>query len=169
MAFTFTSCEDVPNPFGQIVPPNGSGDDVVEFEPAGSGTLADPYNVQAIINTVSALEAGVGLEKEMYVKGYVTSIPNNGISSSYNNATFYISDDKEGNNRKAVEIIADQVHFCESKRSREDDGEDRAAQARAAAGTLPAPDASGTIPLKAQSSNRYDAADDPRLDDDLPF
>ena len=77
MAFTFTSCEDVPNPFGQIVPPNGSGDDVVEFEPAGSGTLADPYNVQAIINTVSALEAGVGLEKEMYVKGYVTSIPNN--------------------------------------------------------------------------------------------
>ena len=99
MAFTFTSCEDVPNPFGQIVPPNGSGDDVVEFEPAGSGTLADPYNVQAIINTVSALEAGVGLEKEMYVKGYVTSIPNNGISSSYNNATFYISDDKEGNNR----------------------------------------------------------------------
>ena len=99
MAFTFTSCEDVPNPFGQIVPPSGGGDDVVEFEPAGSGTLADPYNVQAIINTVSALEAGVGLEKEMYVKGYVTSIPNNGISASYNNATFYISDDKEGNNR----------------------------------------------------------------------
>ena len=99
MAFTFTSCEDVPNPFGQIVPPSGGGDDVVEFEPAGSATLADPYNVQAIINTVSALEAGVGLEKEMYVKGYVTSIPNNGISASYNNATFYISDDKEGNNR----------------------------------------------------------------------
>ena len=23
MAFTFTSCEDVPNPFGQILPPNG--------------------------------------------------------------------------------------------------------------------------------------------------
>ena len=77
--------------------------------------------------------------------------------------------DKEGNNRKAVEIIADQVHFCESKRSREDDGEDRAAQARAAAGTLPAPDASGAIPLKTPPTVRYDEADDPRLDDDLPF
>lgn len=99
VAFTFTSCEDVPSPFGQILPPSGGGDDVVEFEPAGSGTQADPYNVQAIINTVSALEAGVTLEKEMYVKGYVTNIPNNGISASYNNATFYISDDKDGNNR----------------------------------------------------------------------
>lgn len=98
MAFTFTSCEDVPNPFGQILPPNGE-EEAVEFEPAGSGTLAEPYNVQAIVNIVSALEAGVALEKEYYVKGYVTSIPNNGISASYNNATFYISDDKEGNNR----------------------------------------------------------------------
>ena len=98
MAFTFTSCEDVPNPFGQILPPNGE-EEAIEFEPAGSGTLAEPYNVQAIVNIVSALEAGVALEKEYYVKGFVTSIPNNGISSSYNNATFYISDDKEGNNR----------------------------------------------------------------------
>ena len=98
MAFTFTSCEDVPNPFGQILPPNGE-EEAVEFEPAGSGTLAEPYNVQAIVNIVSALEAGVALEKEYYVKGYVTNIPNNGISASYNNATFYISDDKEGNNR----------------------------------------------------------------------
>ena len=98
MAFTFTSCEDVPNPFGQILPPNGE-EEAIEFEPAGSGTLAEPYNVQAIVNIVSALEAGVALEKEYYVKGYVTNIPNNGISASYNNATFYISDDKEGNNR----------------------------------------------------------------------
>ena len=27
MAFTFTSCEDVPSPFGEVVPPKG--DDVV--------------------------------------------------------------------------------------------------------------------------------------------
>ena len=99
MAFTFTSCEDVPSPFGKILPPNGGDDDVVVIDPAGSGTKADPYNVQAIVDIVSALEAGVALEKEYYVKGIVTSIPNNGISASYNNATFYISDDEAGSNR----------------------------------------------------------------------
>lgn len=99
MAFTFTSCEDVPNPFGQILPPGG-GDDVVVIDPAGSGTQADPYNVQAIINIVSALDASTTLEKEYYVKGIVTNIPegDKGISTSYNNATFYISDDADGNN-----------------------------------------------------------------------
>jgi hypothetical protein len=100
MAFTFTSCEDVPNPFGQILPPSAGGDEVVVIEPAGSGTQADPYNVQAIIDIVSALDASTTLEKEYYVKGTVTNIPegDKGISTSYNNASFYISDDTDGSN-----------------------------------------------------------------------
>ena len=100
MAFTFTSCEDVPNPFGQILSPSAGGDDVVVIDPAGSGTLADPYNVQAIIEIVSALDASTTLEKDYYVKGIVTNIPegDKGISTSYNNASFYISDDTDGNN-----------------------------------------------------------------------
>ena len=100
MAFTFTSCEDVPNPFGQILPPGGGDDVVVDIPPTGTGTQADPFNVQAIINTVSALEANATLEKEYYVKGIVTNIPegDKGISTSYNNASFYISDDTDGSN-----------------------------------------------------------------------
>lgn len=100
MVFTFTSCEDVPNPFGQILPPSASGDSPQTIDPAGSGTLADPYNVQAIIEIVSALDASTTLEKDYYVKGIVTNIPegDKGISTSYNNASFYISDDTDGNN-----------------------------------------------------------------------
>lgn len=75
--------------------------------------------------------------------------------------------DRDGNNRKAVEVVADQVHFADSKRQ-EDDGEDRAAQARAAAGTMPEAHG-GFIPLKSAPAVAYDTADDPRLDDDLPF
>ena len=58
MAFTFTSCEDVPNPFGQILPPGGN-EEVETFEPAGSGTLADPFNVQGVLEYVTALGADV--------------------------------------------------------------------------------------------------------------
>ena len=40
-AFTFTSCADVPSPFGDIVKPDSG--DVVVIEPSGTGTEADPY------------------------------------------------------------------------------------------------------------------------------
>lgn len=98
MAFTFTSCEDVPTPFG-ITPP-GADDEVITIDPAGSGTQADPYNVQSIIDLISSQDADTPLARELYVKGIVTNIPEGsaGISASYNNATFYISDDADGNN-----------------------------------------------------------------------
>ena len=68
-------------------------------EAKGSGTLDDPFNVQAIINYVSALAADVDTKQDYYVKGIVTSIPNNGISTQYNNVSFYISDDKSASNK----------------------------------------------------------------------
>ena len=46
MAFTFTSCEDVPEPFGQPINPNGP-EEVIE--PTGTGTEADPFNIAAAI------------------------------------------------------------------------------------------------------------------------
>jgi hypothetical protein len=55
--------------------------------------------VAAIAQFVGALEADVDTEKELYVKGIVTEIPANGISTKYNNLTFYISDDKAGSNK----------------------------------------------------------------------
>ena len=65
----------------------------------GTGTQNDPFNVQAIINYVSALQADVDTKQDYYVKGIVTSIPNNGISTQYNNVSFYISDDKAASNK----------------------------------------------------------------------
>ena len=97
MAFTFTSCEDVPNPFGQILPPGAGGDDVETFTPEGSGTLADPFNVQGVLEYVTALGADVQSDKDVYVKGYITTIKEQ-YSAQYGNAQFTISDSKEGGN-----------------------------------------------------------------------
>ena len=71
-AFTFTSCEDVPSPFGTVVQPD-SGEEVV-IEPQGSGTKSDPYNVAAALEFVSGLGADIPSDKEIYVKGFVTGI-----------------------------------------------------------------------------------------------
>lgn len=68
-------------------------------EAKGTGTEADPFNVAAIIKYVSGLEADVDTKQDYYVKGIITEIPNNGISTQYNNLTFYISDDKAGTNK----------------------------------------------------------------------
>ncbi len=97
MAFTFTSCEDVPSPFGKIVPPNGGGEEEETFEPAGSGTQADPYNVQGVLEYITALGADVQSDKDVYVKGYVTTIKEQ-YSAQYGNAQFTMSDSKEGGN-----------------------------------------------------------------------
>ena len=96
MAFTFTSCEDVPNPFGQILPPGGD-DDVETFTPEGNGTLTDPFNVQGVLEYVTGLGADVQSDKDIYVKGYVTTIKEQ-YSAQYGNAQFTMSDSKEGGN-----------------------------------------------------------------------
>lgn len=76
----------------------GSGSTI---QPSGDGTQASPYNVQALINYVGSLAADTDTKKDLYVKGIVTSIPNNGISpaSGFNNVTFYISDDAAASNK----------------------------------------------------------------------
>ena len=96
MAFTFTSCEDVPSPFGEVVPPKN--DDVVDIEPAGSGTEADPFNVAGVIEYVSGLGADVVSPKDVYFKGYITSITEV-YGTQYGNATFEVSDTEDGGNK----------------------------------------------------------------------
>lgn len=66
----------------------GSGD----TEASGSGTLDDPYNVAAAIAYTSALDSNETSSEEIYIKGIIASITEE-FSSSYGNATFYISDD----------------------------------------------------------------------------
>ena len=98
-AFTFTSCEDVPepynNPYDQIKP----SEPEVVIEPAGSGTATDPYNVAAIIEQTASLADGefFNNSEDVYVTGIVTETTD--ISATYKNATYYISDDAKGSNR----------------------------------------------------------------------
>lgn len=95
-AFTFTSCEDVPSPFGEIVKP--ATDDVVAIEPSGSGTEADPYNVAGVLEFISGLGADTPSDKEVYIKGYAVELTD--ISAQYGNATFIMSDNEEGTANK---------------------------------------------------------------------
>lgn len=98
VAFTFTSCEDVPSPFGEIVKP--SGEEKVVIDPAGSGTEADPYNVAAVVELCSGLASGEQTEKDVYVKGTICEVKEVQTTGTYGNATYWISDDADGKANK---------------------------------------------------------------------
>ena len=76
---------------GDTPPPSG--------EAKGSGTLADPYNAVAANNFASKLAADAKSDKDVYIKGKISKIANNGeFGTQYGNASFYISDDGTSNN-----------------------------------------------------------------------
>ncbi len=99
IAFGFTSCEEVPMPYGY---PEGATDpDNPEMPAEGEGTYESPYNVAAA-NVVIA-GGDFDPDKYFYVKGVVTTIDEgDGFPNSYGNATYYISDDKEASNKLEV-------------------------------------------------------------------
>lgn len=90
MAFTFTSCEDVPEPFGQPINPNSGSSTTVD--PAGSGTATDPYNVAGVIDYVKGLGADVVSPNDVYVSGIITEVTAAFVNDNYGNATFRIGD-----------------------------------------------------------------------------
>ena len=90
MAFTFTSCEDVPEPFGQPINPN-SGADAGTADPAGSGTATDPYNVAGILDYTKSLGADVTSPNDVYFTGIITEV-GEAFGTQYGNATFRIGD-----------------------------------------------------------------------------
>ena len=90
-AFTFSSCEDVPEPYTLPTKPEAGG--TTQGEPKGTGTAADPFNSIAAINYCKTLEAGVESDKEVYIKGKVVSIKEQ-FSTSFGNGSFYIADDE---------------------------------------------------------------------------
>ena len=98
-AFTFTSCEDVPepynNPYDQIKP----SEPEVVIEPAGSGTAEDPYNVAAIIEQTASLADGefFNNSNDVYVTGVVVETKE--VSAQYGNATYYIADNAKSADR----------------------------------------------------------------------
>ena len=90
MAFTFTSCEDVPEPFGQPINPN-SGADAGTADPAGSGTATDPYNVAGILDYTKSLGADVTSPNDVYFTGIITEV-GEAYGTNFGNATFRIGD-----------------------------------------------------------------------------
>ncbi|MBO4821680.1 MAG: hypothetical protein J5548_09485 [Prevotella sp.] len=89
-ALTFCSCEDVPAPFD--FPSQGGGTPTPTIDPAGSGTLEDPYNVAAAIAYTQQLEQGAESPIDIYIKGKVVTIKEE-YTAQYGNALFTISDD----------------------------------------------------------------------------
>ena len=94
-AFTFSSCEDVPEPYTQPVKPAepGTGD---AGTPEGTGTKADPFNVAGANKYI---EDGGSEDAEVYVKGKVVSVKAGSYDSSYGSLKYYISDDGTATNQ----------------------------------------------------------------------
>ena len=99
-ACTFTSCEDVPEPYNNPWNLIGGGDDTpVVVDPAGSGTAEDPYNVAAIIEQTAGLADGefFNNSNDVYVTGVVVETKE--VSAQFGNATYYIADNAKSADR----------------------------------------------------------------------
>lgn len=100
-AFTFTACEDVPEPYTNPYDQHQVPDEAVLPDPAGTGTLADPYNVGGVLNYINELGADVTSPNDVYITGIVISIKEQ-FSAQYGNAQFDISDNANGGNKFTV-------------------------------------------------------------------
>lgn len=85
-AFTFNSCEDVPEPYTQPTKPDAPS----AGEPKGTGTAADPFNIAGIIKYI---ENGGSADQEVYTKGKVVSVKAGSFDASFGSLKYYISDD----------------------------------------------------------------------------
>ena len=90
----FTACEDVPAPYDVF-----AEEEVVEA--AGSGTIADPFNVKAAIAKCKEIGATESTEK-YYVKGIASSTAT--ADATYGNATFDIVDEEGGDPFKCFQV-----------------------------------------------------------------
>lgn len=91
-AFTFSSCEDVPEPYTQPTKPAGP----TTAEAKGTGTAADPFNIAGIIKYI---EDGGSADQEVYTKGKVVSVKAGSFDATYGSLKYYISDDGTTNNQ----------------------------------------------------------------------
>ncbi len=97
VALGFSSCENVPMPYGY---PSDATDPTNPDLPAtGEGTFESPYNVAA----ANAVIAGGDFDgaKNFYVKGIITSIEGE-LPNTFGNATYYISDKADASNKLEV-------------------------------------------------------------------
>jgi hypothetical protein len=89
MAITFTSCENVPDPYGKPVSP------IIPYEPAGTGVETDPFNVAGAIEKCKKIGTKASTEK-YYIKGYV-AVAAEAVSGKIE---FTMTDSKEGKGKK---------------------------------------------------------------------
>lgn len=93
VALTFTSCEDVPSPYGQPINPNATA----TVDPAGSGTADDPFNIAGAIAKCKEIGDVASTEK-YYVKGYAATAAT--ADSQYGNVSFYMTDSQDGKGKR---------------------------------------------------------------------
>lgn len=89
MAITFTSCENVPDPYGAPVSP------IIPYEPAGTGVETDPFNVAGAIEKCKEIGGKASTEK-YYIKGYAAGA----AEVDGGKITFTMTDSKEGKGKK---------------------------------------------------------------------
>lgn len=88
---SFTSCEDVPEPYNFKYKSNESTN--VNVDPKGDGkTIATAYNVAAALQLINS---GTYTSDKVYIKGVINQIDNID-TGTYGNAIYYIAD-KKGN------------------------------------------------------------------------
>lgn len=90
VTFAMTSCEDVPAPYD--TPTSADDESSTESNAEGDGTLANPFNSAAANELGETLSSGSTTDDYYYIQGIVVSVSEE-FSSSYGNATFYISPD----------------------------------------------------------------------------
>lgn len=91
-AFTFSSCEDVPEPYTQPTQPGTP----TTAEAKGTGTAAAPFNIAGIIKYI---KDGGSADQEVYTKGKVVSVKAGSFDATYGSLKYYISDDGTTNNQ----------------------------------------------------------------------
>ena len=98
-ALTFTSCEDVPEPYPLPTESGTPKEEEPAAEPAGKGTVDEPYNVAGAFALIATLGADEN-SADVYVKGIISQIDE--LSTSFGNATYYISDTGTSSNQLEV-------------------------------------------------------------------
>ncbi len=113
--FALASCEDVPEPYPNPNPDSGQGggNNDEEIAPEGDGTLANPFNVAAVVAYVQGLGSDVESTQAVYIKGKVkANSTTESTISQYGNMTFTMVD--EGNDKTT--FTAFQVYGPEKKK-----------------------------------------------------
>ena len=84
-AFTFSSCEDVPEPYTQPTQPGNPGDNI---DPNQKGSESNPYTVA---EAIALIKAGTAPSTAVCVKGKITAVTF--FNATYSSLSYNIADE----------------------------------------------------------------------------